>query len=53
VWRRPDGYLQTHCIDPKLLRADAFELFMKDREQPQQRPCGLSVFFLAGLGGLR
>ena len=28
-----DSYLQTHCIDPKLLRADAFDLFMKDREQ--------------------
>jgi hypothetical protein len=27
-----DGYLQTHCIDPKVLRADAFDQFMKDRE---------------------
>ncbi len=28
-----DGYLQTHCIDPELLRADAFDKFMNDREQ--------------------
>jgi hypothetical protein len=28
-----DGYLRSHCIDPNLLRADAFEKFMNDREQ--------------------
>ncbi|HZU50250.1 MAG TPA: hypothetical protein VE968_00090, partial [Sphingomicrobium sp.] len=28
-----DAYLRTHCIDPGLLRADAFDRFMKDREQ--------------------
>lgn len=28
-----DGYLATHCINPELLRRDAFELFMKDREE--------------------
>jgi hypothetical protein len=28
-----DGYLKTHCINPKLLRDDAFETFMNDREQ--------------------
>jgi hypothetical protein len=28
-----DNYLQTHCIDPQLLRADAFDKFMNDREQ--------------------
>jgi hypothetical protein len=28
-----DSYLQTHCLDPKLLRADAFDKFMNDREQ--------------------
>jgi len=28
-----DGYLQTHCIDPKLLRGDSFEKFMSDRER--------------------
>jgi hypothetical protein len=28
-----DSHLQTHCIDPKLLRADAFDQFIKDREQ--------------------
>jgi hypothetical protein len=28
-----DGYLQTHCIDPNLLRADAFDKFMSDRER--------------------
>jgi hypothetical protein len=27
-----DEYLKTHCIDPKLLRADAFDKFMNDRE---------------------
>ena len=28
-----DEYLGTHGVDPKLLRADAFEKFMNDREQ--------------------
>ncbi|MFC0242632.1 GmrSD restriction endonuclease domain-containing protein [Rhodopseudomonas telluris] len=28
-----DGYLQTHCIAPELLRSDAFDRFMNDREQ--------------------
>lgn len=28
-----DGYLQTHCIAPDLLRSDAFDKFMNDREQ--------------------
>ena len=26
-----DGYLASHCISPKLLRADDFEAFMKER----------------------
>lgn len=29
---RLDGYLRTHLIDPTLLRADAFEAFMADRQ---------------------
>ena len=28
-----DEYLRTHCVDPTLLRGDAFEKFMNDREQ--------------------
>ncbi|MGY3420325.1 hypothetical protein ACVWZW_000800 [Bradyrhizobium sp. F1.13.4] len=28
-----DNYIQTHCVDPKLLRADAFDKFMNNREQ--------------------
>lgn len=28
-----DEYLRTHCINPELLRADAFDEFMRDREQ--------------------
>lgn len=28
-----NGYLKTHCIDPALLRADAFDEFMNDRER--------------------
>jgi hypothetical protein len=28
-----DGYLTSHCISPKLLRADDFESFMKDRRK--------------------
>lgn len=28
-----DSYLQTHCIDPGLIRTDAFDTFMKDRER--------------------
>ncbi|MGO9742056.1 MAG: DUF262 domain-containing protein [Roseiarcus sp.] len=27
-----DGHLRSHLIDPALLRADAFELFMQDRQ---------------------
>jgi hypothetical protein len=27
-----DTYLTTHCIDPRLLRANDFDAFMKDRE---------------------
>lgn len=29
---RLDGYLRTHLIDPALLRADAFDAFMDDRQ---------------------
>lgn len=28
-----DGYLESHCIDPKLLRADDFNGFMEDRQK--------------------
>lgn len=28
-----DGYLRSHLIDPALLRVDAFEAFMEDRQQ--------------------
>lgn len=28
-----DGYLQSHLIDPALLRADKFEAFMEDRQK--------------------
>ncbi len=28
-----DGHLRTHLIDPSILRADAFEAFMEDRQQ--------------------
>jgi hypothetical protein len=28
-----DGYIQTHCIDPKILRSDDFNAFMDDRER--------------------
>lgn len=28
-----DSYLSSHCISPKLLRADDFEAFMKERRQ--------------------
>ena len=28
-----DEYLRTHCVDPMLLRGDAFENFMNDREE--------------------
>jgi hypothetical protein len=28
-----DSYLQTHLIDPALLRADRFEAFMEDRQK--------------------
>jgi hypothetical protein len=30
---RLNGYLRSHLIDPDLLRADAFEAFMADRQQ--------------------
>lgn len=29
---RLDGYLSSHLVDPKLLRADAFDAFMADRQ---------------------
>jgi hypothetical protein len=28
-----DAHLRSHCIEPALLRADAFEAFMVDRER--------------------
>ena len=28
-----DGYLASHLIDPAMLRADAFEAFMDDRQK--------------------
>lgn len=31
--QRLDKYLATHLVDPSLLRADAFELFMEDRQK--------------------
>lgn len=31
--RRLDGFLASHLIDPSLLRADAFEAFMADRQK--------------------
>jgi hypothetical protein len=30
---RLDGYLKSHLIDPKLIRADSFEAFMADRQK--------------------
>jgi hypothetical protein len=27
-----DGFISSHCIDPKILRSDKFDAFLKDRE---------------------